>query len=133
MPSHQRRRDTDDNDRGNTNNNKINVGGGGEDACEFSQPFWTRVKSKAGKALTTQNARNNSNNRNNKQRLRLSEHDIHNTPGRDSRRRSYSDVTQSTMTRQFCAEPGHSTRDCRQCGQGGHKQTCCHAFYFYTC
>ena len=115
----------------------INDGGDGEDTGEFSQP-WTRVKSKARKALTTQNARNNSNNRSNKQKLRLSEHDIHNTPGRDSRRRSYSDVTRSTMTCQFCAEPGHSTRDSgfgdyatfRQCGQEGHKQKFCHA---YTC
>ena len=138
MPSHQRRHDTDNNDRGNTTNNTINDGGDGDDTGEFSQPFWTRAKSKAGKALTTQNARNNSNKRNNKQRLHLSDHDIHNTPSRDSRRRSYSDVTRSTMTCQFCAEPGHSTRECgfgdyakcRQCGQDGHKQTFCHA---YTC
>ena len=111
-------------------NNTINDGGDGEDTGEFSQPFWTRAKSKAGKALTIQNARNNSNNSNNKQMLRLSDHDIHNPPGRDSRRRSYSDVTRSSMTCQFCVEPGHSTRDCgfgvyakfRQCGQEGHKQ-----------
>ena len=102
VPSHQRRHDTDNNDRGNTTNNTINDGGDSEDTGEFAQPFWTRAKSKAGKALTTQKARNN---RNNKQRLRLSDHDIHNTPGRDSRRRSYSDVTRSTMTCQFCAEP----------------------------
>ena len=135
VPSHQRRHDTDNNDSGNTTNYTINDGGDGEDTGEFSQP-WTRVKYKARKALTTQNARNNSNNRSNKQKLRLSEHDIHNTPGRDSRRRSYSDVTRSTMTCEFCAEPGHSTRDCgfgdyatcRQCFQQGHKQKFCHAY-----
>ena len=93
VPNHQRRHDTDNNDRGNTTSNTINDGGDGEDTGEFSQAFWTRAKSKAGKAYITQNARNNSNNRNNKQRLRFSDHDIHNTPGRDSRRRSYSDVT----------------------------------------
>ena len=75
VPSHQRRHDTDNNDSGNT----INDGGDGEDTGEFSQP-WTRVKYKARKALTTQNARNNSNNRSNKQKLRLSEHDIHAFP-----------------------------------------------------
>ena len=135
VPSHQRRHDTDNNDSGNTTNYTINDGGDGEDTGEFSQP-WTRVKYKARKDLTTQNARNNSNNRSNKQKLRLSEHDIHNTPGRDSRRRSYSDVTRSTMTCEFCAEPGHSTRDCgfgdyatcRQCFQQGHKQKFCHAY-----
>ena len=58
VPSHQRRHDTANNDRGNTTNNTINDGGDREDTGEFSQPFWTRVKSKAGKALTTQNARN---------------------------------------------------------------------------
>ena len=79
VPSRQRRHDNDNNDRGNTNNNTINDGRDDDDADEFSQPFWTKAKSKAGRA-TPQHARNNNNNNNNrhnKQLSRISDHGTH--------------------------------------------------------
>ena len=141
----QRHHDSDDNDRGNTTKNTINDGGDGDgdDVDEFSQPFWTRAKSKAGKGETAQHARNNHKNNNNKQRSRLSDHGNHRPAdeersrhGRDTSKRLYSQAMRSNMQCEFCAEPGHCTRECgfgdfakcRQCGQQGHKQKFCHRY-----
>ena len=118
--SHQRRHDNDNNDRGNTTNNTVNGGRDDYDADEFSQPFWTRAKSKAVRA-TTQHARNTN-----------AWHTVRRC--RDYDRRDYTPTnttlhSSSTPCCYLCGETGHVRQNCRHgrklqchtCQSFGHK------------